>query len=296
MTKTRLERSHPLDHLVLPTADLTVARARLTALGFTVAPRGVHPFGTDNCCVYFSDGTFMEPLAIADAKTVAEAIAVGNTFVARDKAYRDRLGEEGFSAVVFGTGDADADHALYVEAGISAGSRLDFSRPFVDAAGNSDTASFRLAFAAADAPESFLFACERVNAPKVDRTSLQAHANGVTGIAEIVAMSSDPPAHYDLLRAAAHLNGRDSLAEGTLALANASITVLDAAAFEQRFGISPGAPCRLRFVAVVFYVADSAALRKLLAANGIEPHLRGDSVMVSPAPGQGAVFVFKEIA
>ena len=292
MTKTRLERSHPLDHLVLPTADLTVARARLTALGFTVAPRGVHPFGTDNCCVYFSDGTFMEPLAIADAKTVAEAIAVGNTFVARDKAYRDRLGEEGFSAVVFGTGDADADHALYVEAGISAGSRLDFSRPFVDAAGNSDTASFRLAFAAADAPESFLFACERVNAPKVDRTSLQAHANGVTGIAEIVAMSSDPPAHYDLLRAAAHLNGRDSLAEGTLALANASITVLDAAAFEQRFGISPGAPCRLRFVAVVFYVADSAALRKLLAANGIEPHLRGDSVMVSPAPGQGAVFVF----
>ncbi|MGB3538842.1 MAG: VOC family protein [Mesorhizobium sp.] len=297
MTKTTPERSHPLDHLVLPTADLAVARARLTALGFTVAPRGVHPFGTDNCCVYFSDGTFMEPLAIADAGTAAEAIAAGNTFVARDRAYRDRLGEEGFSAVVFGTSNADVDHTRYVEAGISAGNRLDFSRPFIDAAGNSDTASFRLAFAAAvDAPESFLFSCERVNAPKVDRTSLQAHANGVAGLAEIVAVSSNPPAQHDLLRTAANLDGKDSAAEGRLTLANASITVLDAAAFEKRFGISPGAPSYLRFAVVVFSVADIAALRKLLAANGIDPHLRGDSVMVLPAPGQGAVFVFKEIA
>jgi hypothetical protein len=297
MTKTMPERSHPLDHLVLPTADLAVARTRLTALGFTVAPRGVHPFGTDNCCVYFSDGTFMEPLAIDDAGTAAEAMAAGNTFVARDKAYRDRLGEEGFSAVVFGTGNAGADHARYVEAGISAGNRLDFSRPFIDAAGNSDTASFRLAFAAAvDAPESFLFACERVNAPNVDRTSLQAHANGVGGMTEIVAVGSNPSAQYDLLRTAANVNSEDFVGEGVLTLANASITLLDAAAFENRFGVSSGTPSRLRFAAVVFSVADLASLRKLLAANGIGLHLRGDSVVVLPAPGQGAVFVFKETA
>lgn len=297
MTHNPPEQPHPLDHLVLPTADLAVARARLTALGFTVAPRGVHPFGTDNCCVYFSDGTFMEPLAINDTETVAEAIASGNTFVARDRAYRDRMGEEGFSAIVFGTGDADADHARYVEAGISAGDRLDFSRPFVDAAGNSDTASFRLAFAAAvDAPESFLFSCERVNAPKVDRSSLQAHANGAGGMAEIVAVSSDPSAQYDLLRTAANVNGGDFAAEGMLKLANASITVLDAGAFEKRFDVSSGASSRLRFAAVVFSVSELAPLRNLLAANGIDPHLRGDGLMVLPTPGQGAVFVFKEIA
>lgn len=297
MTKTTLERSHPLDHLVLPTADLAVARARLTALGFTVAPRGVHPFGTDNCCVYFSDGTFIEPLAIDDVVTAAEAIAAGNTFVARDKAYRDRLGEEGFSAIVFGTSDADADHTRYVEAGISAGNRLDFSRPFIDADGNSDTASFRLAFAAAvDTPESFLFACERVNAPNVDRTSLQTHANGVGGMAEIVAVSSNPSAQYDLLRTAANINGRDFVRDGTLSLPNASITVLDAATFENRFGVPSGAPSRLRFAAVVFSATDLTSLRKLLAAKGIDHHLRGDGVMVLPAPGQGAIFVFKEIA
>ena len=41
-----------------------------------------------------------------------------------------------------------ADHAAFAEAGLSAGEMLEFSRPFVDAAGASDTASFRLAFAA----------------------------------------------------------------------------------------------------------------------------------------------------
>ena len=58
----------PLDHVVLPVADLGVARARLTALGFTVAPDGLHPFGTANCCVYLADGTFLEPLAVGDPR------------------------------------------------------------------------------------------------------------------------------------------------------------------------------------------------------------------------------------
>src|SRR5690606_2212806 len=100
--------------------------------------------------------------------------------------------------------DADADHARYIEAGVSAGNRLDFSRPFTDAAGKSDTASFRLAFAGSeDAPDAFLFACERVNAPRVDRSALQAHANGVERIAEVVAISDDPAGQGRLLGLAA---------------------------------------------------------------------------------------------
>jgi hypothetical protein len=293
MTKTAPGHPHPLDHLVLPTADLAVARTRLTALGFTVAPRGIHPFGTENCCVYFSDGTFIEPLAVGDADAAKKAIGEGNVFVARDRVYRDCLGDEGFSAVVFGTTDADADHARYVAAGVSAGDRLDFSRPFVDTVGKSDIASFRLAFATAKAaPESFLFSCERVNAPNVDRSALQAHANGVGGIAEIVAVSLDPAGQRDLLRIAA---GADDGASGnTLDLPNATLTVLDGDAFEKRFGVGLNAASSLRFAAIVFSVGDLEALRKLLAANAVAHHLRGDAIVVSPAQGQGAPFVFRE--
>ena len=52
---------------------------------------------------------------------------------------------------------------------------------------HSDTASFRLAFAADPrADDIFLFTCQRLNAPKVDRSALQTHANGAARIARIV--------------------------------------------------------------------------------------------------------------
>ena len=54
-----MSQPRALDHLVLPTTSLAVARDRLTTLGFTVAPDGVHPFGTVNCCIYLADGTFL---------------------------------------------------------------------------------------------------------------------------------------------------------------------------------------------------------------------------------------------
>ena len=69
MTKTS---PHPLDHLVLPTASLDVARARLTSLGFVVAPTGIHPFGTENCCVFLADGTYLEPLAVGDEQAATK--------------------------------------------------------------------------------------------------------------------------------------------------------------------------------------------------------------------------------
>ena len=179
MIMTAPGHPHPLDHLVLPTARLDVARARLARLGFTVAPTGVHPFGTENCCVYLCrrhvSGAARRWRRVGRRRGHRRRQRVRR----RDRAYRDRLGDEGFSAVVFATSDADADHARYIAAGVSAGDRLDFSRPFTDAAGKSDTASFRLAFAAGrDAPDAFLFACERVECAKRRPQRLQAHANG----------------------------------------------------------------------------------------------------------------------
>ncbi|TIS60689.1 MAG: VOC family protein, partial [Mesorhizobium sp.] len=216
--------AHPLDHLVLPTLSLEVARQRLAALGFVVAPTGIHPFGTENACVFFADGTYLEPLAVGDEKTASRSIGEGNVFVARDRLYRNKLGDEGFSAVVFGTADADADHARYVEAGLSAGDMLSFSRVFTDATGKSDTASFKLAFVAdRKATDAFLFACQRFNAPKIDRTALQAHANGATGIVEVVAVSDKPSSQAGLVSTAAGKVAKDS---DKVELPNATLTTL----------------------------------------------------------------------
>lgn len=288
---------HPLDHLVLPVGSLDEARARLEALGFIVAPTGIHPFGTVNCCVFLADGTYLEPLAVGNAGEASQAIASGNVFVGRDRLYRDSRGDNGFSAVVLGTTDAQSDHARYVEAGLSAGQILNFSRAFTDANGNSDTASFRLAFAGDGNPDAFLFACERVNAPNVDRTALQSHGNGALGTVEIIAVSDAPAGQERLIHTATGAEPEGERRPGIgFNLANTRLSVLDPAAFQAGFGLSAGAPSNLRFAAVVFSVRSAADVAKLLAAGAIEHDIRRSDVVVPPAPGQGAAFIFREMS
>ena len=172
---------YPIDHLVLPTADLDVARARLTALGFTVAPVGVHPFGTINCCVYLASGAFLELLAIGDKAAAETAIGQGNVFVSRDATYRMLHGQEGFSALVFGTADAAADHRRFQQLMASPPATCwNFRGHLSMRAGNSDVAGFKLAFAAdRSTADVFFFTCQRLNAPQVDRSALERHPNGV---------------------------------------------------------------------------------------------------------------------
>ena len=76
------------------------------------APDGIHPFGTVNACVFFSDGTFLEPLAIGDAVVAEQTAREGNAFTAGDARFRTTVGDNGFSALVLGSGDADADDLI----------------------------------------------------------------------------------------------------------------------------------------------------------------------------------------
>jgi hypothetical protein len=284
-----------LDHLVLPVAALGVARARLTGLGFTVAPDGIHPFGTANCCVYLADGTFLEPLAIGDGEQASASAGAGNVFTARDAIYRRDIGSDGFSALVLASGDASADHAAFVEAGLSAGNILEFSRPFVDGSGASDTASFRLAFAADPrADDLFLFTCQRLNAPKVDRGALQRHANGVARIDRIVIAANNPADLGGLLTtgmAAAEADASESRVE--IGLPNATVTVMTPAAIEAELGVGIAAISSPRLVALIFGVAGLSAAEACFKSGQIAYVRRQNRLVVPPAAGQGAVFAFE---
>jgi hypothetical protein len=280
----------PIDHCVLPTADLAMARRRLTSLGFTVAPNGLHPFGTENCCVYFADGTFLEPLAVADPVKTGIASMRGNVFTARDNAFRYRIGEEGFSALVFGTEDAAADHREFTRAGVSAGRILNFSRPFVDAAGRSDTASFKLAFAAdLRAPDAFFFTCERVNAPDVDRSALQKHANGVKRI-KAITLEALEPADFAAYLQHVVCAGPEETPDGLrFAAANGDVLVRRSA--KPRGAPKPG----LRLVEIVFGVDSLRKVQAVLDASGIRHAADSGRLTVAPAAGQGAAFVFEPL-
>src|SRR5690606_10003364 len=182
--------------------------------------------------------------------------------VARDRLFRGAAGDEGFSALVLGSEDADRDHARFTAEDISAGKRLDFSRGYRDAAGVEREVSFRLAFAAPPgARTSFFFTCERVNAPAGGRGELAVHGNGVTGIARIVAISGDPARDVAFLARFAGSGVARTRGGFEVALSGAAIEVIEAVTFADRFGCPP--PDRggeLRLAAIQFVGADRGRL------------------------------------
>jgi hypothetical protein len=294
--KSAPRAARPLDHLVLPTASLETARARLAALGFVVAPVGVHPFGTENACVYFADGTFLEPLAIGQRETAEAATLHGNQFTARDAAYRFRRDQEGLSAIVMGSTDAKADHKQFIKAGISGGEILDFGREFETPDGKKARMDFRLCFAAdLRSPDFFGFTCERINVPKADRSKLIAHENGVTSIRSVVLTETNPTDFQYLFQelvnereVEAHSFGMDIRAS------NATISVLTPEGFEALFHGHAGSHARgLIARCIVFGCSDLSLLSKMLKARGIEYDEHLGRLLVKPALGQGAIFAFE---
>ena len=285
-----------LDHLVLPVTDLSTARARLTRLGFSVAADGRHPFGTGNACVFLPDGIYLEPLAVVSHVETEAAMRAGNQFVARDSAFRFRNGAEGLSAIVMATSDADADHAAFRAAGLSAGDQLSFSRVMKFPDGSEIQPSFRLSFAAdLRAPDFFAFTCQRVNMPPVDRSAVERHANGAVGVARVVLSEQEPGAFPDYLRlmtsGEAHVTEAGGL---SVPAANAVIDVLAPVTLKAEFGLTRSSERGLRGEAVVFKVVDLAAAERLLAENNVR-HLRsGGMVLVPREPGQGTLFAFSE--
>lgn len=288
---------HRIDHLVLPVRDIDIATERLEALGFTVAPQALHPFGTQNACVFLSDGTYLEPLAIADPAKYNASVEKGDVFTGRDQAFRQDSAPEGFSALVAATEDASADHDSFVASGMSAGDIFEFSRPVQMPDGSTSEAAFRLAFAALGAAaDFFLFSCQRLQALPGDRTALERHANGVSGLSEIVLFSGGDPNAKRLIETVFGCEGAIS-PDGDMVFAtgNAQIRLTEKPAFSGHApnDRQPGGG-GLRGAGVVFLSHDLAVTEAVLAANGVSCAKAGGRLVVPAAPGQGVAFAFEE--
>lgn len=285
-----------IDHLVLPVSALGVARTRLSALGFTVAPEALHPFGTANACVFFADGTYLEPLEIANRRLAAAAARKGNVFAGRTIDFRRIRNREGLSAVVLASEDAVADHQFFIEAGLSGGDPLEFARPMTRPDGGEVEARFRLAFAADPAVRDFyMFTCQRLVTFPADRSDFTRHSNGVIGLKEVVLAAPEPDVSAPLL---GNVLGPPLAGEiGSLKFqaANGSLRVLSPEAMEAEFAIRSTASLAEPIAqVVVFRTADLAVTEIELAANDVAFVRRNGHVLVSPAPGQGVVFGFEE--
>jgi hypothetical protein len=288
--------TRPIDHLVLPVAELGRARTRLTALGFTVAPDALHPFGTANACVFLSDGGYLEPLAIANRRNAGAAAKRGNVFTARDIVFRKGRNREGLSAIVASCDDAFAEDARFREHGLSGGEMLEFSRAMKLPDGTEAEASFRLAFAAAEAaPDFFLFGCQRINPLPADRGDLERHSNAVTGLSEIVLSAPEPGEFAPLFETVFDAKSDIGPSGFTLSTDKARIRVLPEQDLAAEFALAADPKVSgLAGRAIIFKTADLAVTEITLAANDVAFIRREGRVLVFAAPGQGVLFGFEE--
>ncbi|NKB53298.1 MAG: VOC family protein [Rhizobiaceae bacterium] len=294
---TEITPSRALDHLVLPVTDIDVARRRYQQLGFTVAPDGRHPFGTENCCIFFNDGTFLEPLGVAQRETCEEKAVKGNTFVANDQTFRFRRGDEGFSHLVVKSDDAKADHQLYRKQGISGGRMVRFSRRFEGADGSDNKVAFALAFAGDQrSPDSGFFSCQVVASTKADRGKLLDHENGVTGLKEVILSEVNPTDFQYFFQT--YLNQREMDVDSfgmSFDAAGSKVSVFSPDGMSAFYGMD----CRRRergmlFEAFVLAVKDLKVAAELLKSRQISHRGSNDRLIIPPVAGQGTTLILEE--
>jgi hypothetical protein len=279
-----------LDHLVLPVSNLDIARTRLSALGFTVAPDGRHPFGTSNACVFFEDNTYFEPLAINHREVYQREAEQGNSFLRRDKLYRENNGENGFSLIALTSNNASAEREINLALGYDCGPMVSFRRNVVQPDGSDRQISINLFITSTDySPNLALFSCQWLS-DKVFDDALNIHANGVVGISSITILADANSMEYFT-----DIAGQFQSGTKYIALKNAKLNLMSADEVKQAYDIGTNdnraGPCA---IAVDLVVTDIFYTAVVLRISGIASKQIGKRLVVAPADGQGYTIAFIE--
>jgi hypothetical protein len=257
-----------------------------------VAPDARHPFGTGNCCVFFKNQTYLEPITILDRNAADMAAAERLVFIKRIKRFTERQGE-GFAMVALASEDAEADHAAFEKAGIGGTAVYRFTRNAALPDGSEREIGVALAYADfADAPDASFFACQHLDKDVIFQPEYLEHPNGANGVSAIVAVAATPADFQVLLAGATGQSEIETIPFGIEAGADGQIfLVLTPEGFRARYELEPPNPRRgLRFAAFEVEVLEIEAAARY-AGRLAKRH--DGRIVVPAAPGLGAVLAFR---
>ncbi|HXL32587.1 MAG TPA: VOC family protein [Bradyrhizobium sp.] len=281
-----------IDHLIICVRDLAQAALSWRALGFTLTPVGVHPFGTSNRLAMFAN-SFLELLAVTDAAAIPAAAPCRFSFAAHN---RDFLAAaEGMSMLAWHSTDAHADAARFKAKGIGAYAPFDFGRDAVLPDGATARVGFSLAFATHPAmPGIAFFTCQQRHPPELFwKPDYQRHPNGALRVIEVVMSAPEPAAHQNFLERITESSAE--LAPGRLTVEEAGdrITVLSPLEIARQLpGLAADGPPR--FCAARLAVADLDATRRELQRNAVDFQINGGVLLIPPAACHGLALEFVE--
>ena len=273
----------PLDHVVINTLfEMDRAAALMTQLGFTLTPRGFHSLGSINHLMVF-EGHYLELVGLP----------LG-TDVLRKDVLESPLGLNG---LVFQANDIEACASQLRHNGLAMLEPQSFSRP-VAIEGVEQLARFRTVRTAPDLFEAGrVYYCQHNTPELVWRREWMSHANGCSGLSELVVVTT--MIATDVLRyakaAQAPSENRDSDV-WTIDLAGAfRITLMSPAWYRERYGqLCVEANGRNSFFgAIVFKAADLGRIRDLAAPLSELRSETDERSLTLLAPSLNTLFEFR---
>jgi hypothetical protein len=281
-----------IDHLVLCVRSLDAALAAYARLGFTLTPTAQHPWGTANRLVQLQ-GNFIELLTVADASKMAPAGRGEFAFGLTNKAFLER--REGFSMLVFASGDARRDQAEFAASGLQTYAPFDFSRKAKLPDGQEVTVGFTLSFVTDPRmPEAAFFVCQQTAPQHFWKPDYQRHANGALAVSEAIMLADEPAALAELY---GKLQGTDAVASApgqlTVTTARGRVIVLDRHRATERFGDAlPRGPQSPHFIGYRVAVSDLVHTKTLLDKAGVAYHTNAGALQIPAADAFNTLIEF----
>lgn len=285
-----------LDHLVLATGDLDRAAGLYAAMGFTLTPRALHPWGTANRLVQLQ-GSFLEVLEVAEPEKLVAHDGRHFSFGAYLDDYLTR--REGCAMLVLESTDARSDRDRFAARGLPDLAPFDFERQATLPDGRSVRVAFSLAFAPlAEAPEAVFFTCQQHAPEHFWKPDYQVHANTAQTLEEVAMIAPDPSA---LKPSMAAMLGADALEESDgeviCETPRGRIRIMTADRYALWFGEGPAAqaPATPHFAGARIGVADLKAAAAQVEAAGLQADWARAGLVVPSARAHGTTIAFAQL-
>ncbi len=268
-----------IDHVVIAVNDLDRAQAAYRRLGFTLSPRAMHSaaMGTANHTIMLEHDYF-ELLSVL-------------TPTDRNARWREALADgEGVVGLAAATSGALAAHTAWLQAGLSPGDVVAFSRPVERPGGIKTEARFETVSLPKEAlPGLGLFACAQLTRNAVWLPELVVHPNTAMAIRKLTVSVPDPlDASATWVRAfpgstAAPIDGGICIRPGRHA-----IDLLDPPTAARRYRLAKPFD-RVRAVGLDFAVRTVDACRAALAQGGATLEIDGNLTVIGADQACGVV-------
>lgn len=280
-----------IDHVVYAIRDLKAGQHFFQQLGFSLTDLAVHPFGTGNHLAMF-ERSFIELLGVLNPEVITSRKKDGFSFSTYNLTFLEK--QEGISALVISTDDAEADYKRFLENGLKAYPPFRFARKAHLRDGREVEVAFSISFVLPeDHTRMAFFVCQHHFPEYSWLQGNPNHENTAIGIASVDIVCKKPSAllpFFVSLISGAKVEEKEECIK--IQTANEKINLHTASSFSDRYNtIQPNVE-NPSIAAMTLKVKSIKELKKVLEDKRIDFIEKDSRVMIESKNAFGAIIIF----